>query len=44
VQHRAGGVIVGTLDPLWTVEGAGRGYEQKTEIVRLGALRITELT
>jgi hypothetical protein len=44
VQHRAGGVIVGTLDPLWTVEGAGRGLEQKTEIVRLGALTITELT
>ncbi len=44
VDHRWGGAVVGTLDPMWTVENAGRGYEQYTEIVRLGALRITELT
>jgi len=44
VDHRAGGVVVGTIDPMWTVETAGRGLEQNTEIARLGAIRLTELT
>ena len=42
--HRSAGVVVGTLDPLWVVEHAGTGEEQRDEVVRLGALVIRELT
>ena len=41
---RAGGVVVGTLDALWTVEHGGTGDEQRDDVVRLGALVLTELT
>lgn len=41
---RAGGVVVGTLDALWTVEHGGTGEEQRDDVVRLGALVLTELT
>jgi hypothetical protein len=43
LAQRAGGLIVGTLDPTWTVEHVGRQDEQRTDVVRLGALTITEL-
>jgi hypothetical protein len=44
LAQRAGGLIVGTLDPTWTVEHVGRQDEQRTDVVRLGALTITALT
>jgi hypothetical protein len=43
-SHRSAGVVVGTLDPLWVVEHAGTGEEQRDEVVRLGALVLRELT
>jgi len=43
LYQRAGGLVVGTLDPTWTVEHVGRQDEQRTDVVRLGALTITEL-
>ena len=43
LYQRAGGLVVGTLDPAWTVEHVGRQDEQRTDVVRLGALTITEL-
>lgn len=42
--QRQAGVVVGTLDPTWLVEHVGPQQEQVSDVVRLGALTIRELT
>lgn len=42
--QRQNGAMVGTLEPSWLVEHVGPQQEQVSDVVRLGALTIRELT
>lgn len=43
LTSRAKGVVVGTVDPTWTTEHVGRQDEYRTDVLRLGSVRLTEL-